>query len=778
MFSIIPVIILLLFCPGEKSILSNEIQTFTGYQHIHNEILSDDHLEIAKHDLCDNYDMTWNFQKEHSYTQENSRFTIHSVSFFSEGYDVSIKDDHAYCVYNDGLVVFDVSDPSAPVLLNEVFIKSRPEEIVIKDDIAIILEPYKGFEFYDIAIPNAPTFAGEFTEIEYPITMELVDSIGYLLVPYGLRILDFSYTLSPTIIGELGLPRDLNSITIQDTLAYIAAEGDGLYIVDISDSQNLQIIMHYYPFDHERIVECIPQDSLVIVGIEQTQKIQILQQLESDSLLLLSTLDPQINIIDDMVLVDEYLYVGGRNPGVKYACQVIDIGDPLNPDIVFSFQDPNLFIESFTLNEHLLYIADLNNELRIWDVSDPASPQFIWISDQPSGLRKIEINSEVAYIVDSSRFFVLSIEDLGRPFIQSEILLEGYPSDLKVKESYAYVVADDEGLYVIDVSDPTSPYIVNQHTDSLSGSRGIVLRDSLAFICDILDGMKILNISDPQDIEFISMFDSEICLLENLVLAGNYAYLANWESIIAVDISDITNPAEIARWSEDGGRRKRAIEYFNNTIYYNDIHTNSFYIRDVTNPDSSFVHFQGHMFSGYVYDYHMNFPILFVPDGTLSAVCVENPVEPQIVEEIYTPHRSNFIAGRDSLLFSSGSSLLIASFDMSGVGIEEEQPHDHDSIYPMISSLHQNYPNPFNPTTSISFDLPGTEGVKQHINLTVYSLRGRHVKTLMNEDLDPGTHQVVWDGKNEQGEQVSSGIFLYTLKIEDQIYTRKMVVIQ
>jgi len=97
---------------------------------------------------------------------------------------------------------------------------------------------------------------------------------------------------------------------------------------------------------------------------------------------------------------------------------------------------------------------------------------------------------------------------------------------------------------------------------------------------------------------------------------------------------------------------------------------------------------------------------------------------------------------------------------------------------PLTLSLYQNFPNPFNPTTTISFDIPGTEDVKQHVDLTIYNLRGRHVKTLISEKLDPGSHKVVWDGKNEQGQHVSSGIYLYTLKSGDKRYTRKMVVLE
>jgi Zn-dependent M28 family amino/carboxypeptidase len=97
---------------------------------------------------------------------------------------------------------------------------------------------------------------------------------------------------------------------------------------------------------------------------------------------------------------------------------------------------------------------------------------------------------------------------------------------------------------------------------------------------------------------------------------------------------------------------------------------------------------------------------------------------------------------------------------------------------PKAFSLAQNRPNPFNPSTTISFEIPGTPDVKQPVTLTVYDIRGRRVKTLVDSELEPGTHRIYWNGRSERGEAVSSGIYLYTLKAGGQTYTRKMTVLK
>jgi len=100
---------------------------------------------------------------------------------------------------------------------------------------------------------------------------------------------------------------------------------------------------------------------------------------------------------------------------------------------------------------------------------------------------------------------------------------------------------------------------------------------------------------------------------------------------------------------------------------------------------------------------------------------------------------------------------------------------DEPERLPLLYSLYQNYPNPFNPTTTISFDIPEEN---QHVKLTVYDLRGRHVKTLIDSELEPGSHKVVWDGRTEHGNTVSSGVYIYNITSNNTSYSRKMIMLK
>ena len=97
-----------------------------------------------------------------------------------------------------------------------------------------------------------------------------------------------------------------------------------------------------------------------------------------------------------------------------------------------------------------------------------------------------------------------------------------------------------------------------------------------------------------------------------------------------------------------------------------------------------------------------------------------------------------------------------------------------DSNFPKNFSLKQNYPNPFNPTTSLRYDLP-EDGL---VNITIYDMMGRIVKTLVNGSQTAGFKSVQWNATNDRNEPVSAGLYLYTIQAGEFRQTKKMVLLK
>jgi len=88
--------------------------------------------------------------------------------------------------------------------------------------------------------------------------------------------------------------------------------------------------------------------------------------------------------------------------------------------------------------------------------------------------------------------------------------------------------------------------------------------------------------------------------------------------------------------------------------------------------------------------------------------------------------------------------------------------------------LEQNYPNPFNPTTTISYTLPKNS----HVRINVYNLLGKHVATLVDQDLSAGDHSIQWNGQNKYGVQVANGVYIYQIKAGEFTKQCKMLLLK
>ena len=97
-----------------------------------------------------------------------------------------------------------------------------------------------------------------------------------------------------------------------------------------------------------------------------------------------------------------------------------------------------------------------------------------------------------------------------------------------------------------------------------------------------------------------------------------------------------------------------------------------------------------------------------------------------------------------------------------------------DVELPANSFTLSNYPNPFNASTTISFGLREAE----NINLAVYDIVGRLVKTLIDEKMDAGEHSIIWDGEDTAGKSVASGIYFYSINIDNKVFSNRMLLLK
>ncbi len=185
---------------------------------------------------------------------------------------------------------------------------------------------------------------------------------------------------------------------------------------------------------------------------------------------------------------------------------------------------------------------------------------------------------------------------------------------------------------------------------------------------------------------------------------------------------------------------------------------------------------------------------VFEEDTCIGAVVVENSSEQILVYsddlnrdqtpfsfEIITSNRGmnqpidNYLVfNEDSGEFENG--LVISGRQESSIIKFENIDDPGNNITPVIEKvqLHDNYPNPFNPETNISFSMPS----EQKVQLTIYNLKGQKVRQLVNGVFASGKHSVVWNGKDDNGKQVCSGLYFYKLKTDNKEISKKMLLLK
>jgi len=126
----------------------------------------------------------------------------------------------------------------------------------------------------------------------------------------------------------------------------------------------------------------------------------------------------------------------------------------------------------------------------------------------------------------------------------------------------------------------------------------------------------------------------------------------------------------------------------------------------------------------------------------------------------------DYVAGV-SAVYDDGVSVIVeVPFTFNGT--------EGDEIVIVATKLHGNYPNPFNPVTNIAYSIK-TAG---KVTLEVYNIKGQLVKTLVNEVMETGDHTAIWNGKDNTGKSVSSGVYFYKMKAGNYTATNKMILMK
>ena len=662
---------------------------------------------------------------------------------------IEIKNNLAFVSDREfGLKIYEINSPSNPILISELELDLSITDIVIQDNIVYLLCYEAKMYIVDILDPYNPIILSEYNTQHNCYRFDMNNNFAYIIGSDGfLEVVDISDPEVPLFIIEFSLPYYLTGCAITEELAFISTL-TGLYMYDITNPYELQEIYWFdsgntkAPTINNQLLLYCGSEGLIIIDFSNLDSIQVISMTEEIRFFdmeirdnkLYCTRGTRVQVIDiSNIQSPEIIQTYYSNYCTKIAVKddfiftntsrgwfnIIDVSDPETPEYLSSL-DVSDINEIYKSTEDELLILRTNNyeTLEFYSMNDPANPEFLYSYDEDGWYcNTFFIDEYIACATFGWRFYIFDLTDPEELIIQGPTSLN-YPSPtswvrcIARKNNYLYL-ATDNSILIVDVSDMENPNPILD-VDINGYIFDLTIKENYMYYVNI-GGLQIYDITDPLDPIECGFWDSNN-RAESFAINNNFVYLADYDGgLKVIDISDPYDPVLV------------------NTIIlnYNSQLTNRPIVRDNK---------------------------LMIIDNRWNEIFVfdlNNPSQPQYVSSFRWFNYSNVIEMFDNYLYSSQDS-NISILDFTEYLSDS---NEFEITVPPFNLI--NYPNPFNPTTTIDFSIQNDSNVE----LTIYNIKGQKIKTLANNNFTQGSHSITWNGDDELGEPVSSGVYLYKLNV-------------
>jgi hypothetical protein len=700
--------------------------------------------------------------------------------------------------------------------LSGIHTEENISDAVMVDEDIIIIEDYRRIKIYDLSSILEPVLISnlDFDGNAYEIIK--YENTCFLKKESSIIIMDISDIQNPFIVNEISFTTDdIKSMCIQSHILYIATDYE-LQLVFVIDPMNPVLISSYDILMQGNYTRCIDIiNNMVVIGSSDGLYIIDVTDLLNPELLTFY----ETYSIRDVNVENGLLYYGGY-----YGFVILDISNPVNIQILSSYEEvgiSELHVSGNILNTFCGFSYD--ESFYRFDVSDLLNP--ILLGDYNEGGNIIAVTNDIAYLFNNDYYHAdLTIIDVSDPdnkyFIGSSYYQCGM-RDIDASNSIIGVCSsENSGVNYFDISDPTIPEWLFSHSFGYNmevGASTVYIKEDLG-IAGFCGGtlsnscIRIHDLGDSENIQVLSGMELGDASIRKIAVKENTAYIGCSGEMFIVDISDLTNPcyvdvidtgfaldieirgcllylAEISRIRifdisnpeiplEVGGwestNRAEAINVLGDYAYVAD-YRGGLKILNVSNSSNPYwvntilPHFDSIIYSKPVIQ-NSKLIISDVNWNELLVYDLTNPAYPNLIES-YKWNRTSYelVSTEDYLITANGSSGYTI-LDLTDLSTES------DLILLPSESLLSIYPNPFNPSTTIRFQL--NNDTTENTELVIYNIKGQKVKQLVSDQLAAGKHEVIWNGTDETGKIVSSGIYFCKLKCGEVIQTKRMLMLK
>lgn len=661
--------------------------------------------------------------------------------------DVAVAGAYSYVAdWSAGLTVIDCSDPADPQLIATEDTPGSARGVVISGTHAYVADGECGLQVIDVANPQNPVIVGSI-DTQGTANRIVVSGTRAFIADglRGLRIFDVSDPANPTALPGVETPGDACGVAVSGNRAYVADYAAGLQIIDIADPQNPHIVTNV-PVAHALSK---------YMGVTVSGRYACVADADH-AMWLVDTEAPNQPVIGveiggpgrDVSVQGNRAYIAAGSGGL----QVVDISDPESPVVVGAGLTPGFAAGIAVLGGHA-FIADDGEGLQVLELTRPANPQLVGSVDTPGRAKKVFVAGPTAYVADGTGGLqIIDVSDPEYPTPLGSALFNGDAADVLVDGVWAYVADREEYLRVVNVSNPQDPLVYSYFRSGTEPS-GLASSGRSLFVAAGGAGLQIYDIADPRVPEWWGEAGSEEALAVVAKEGDTYscAYVA--DRVDGLEVFDVSDPEQPHRESYSDalscgacgvvcrGSLLTVTGPFGVRIYnVGETGIPSFLFGSALPSPAYSAVIEGE-------DHHV-----YIADGSGGLQIYDKVNGPGMLGGIDTPGLACGVAVQGDYVYvaADSSGLLVVPAQCSWITALRDPE-------PAISGMNglRIIPNPSSSGTSVSWNLMRA-GVVQG---AVVDVNGRRVRSLIDATLPPGSHQLIWDGRDENQRRVASGVY-------------------
>jgi hypothetical protein len=666
---------------------------------------------------------------------------------------IASEGEMLYVVAERSCIAFDCSPEHNPWREDAIDLPTEPNALAVQNGIVYAACP-DGLHVLDYSDGNYFEHRAVATDLldlgAVAVQGNIVGIAGY----YGLfQLLDISQPDSLQELGSLQLPsEDVNGIWLQGNLAYLACGDAGLFVVDISNTQSPQLLSQ---FDTPGEARDVALSGNVAVVADRDAGIAFVD---------VSVPSNPVNIQQiacnqpayDVAIAEGRVFVSSFYDGLT-------IYDLQTRQMIGSTPSEDYSVQ-VCVNGNRVYFADYWTGVHVVDVSDAANPMVTALVRELQDSKCVQVHANRVYSAGGrGGLNVYNLESGREGYNDNHMDTPGIVHDLQIDpETGIGYLADYWGLRIVQLQSGQDPVELSFFNTSCI-VMNIAYHEGLLFIAGYTEGLVIVDVSDPYNPVLFGTCDTP-GLAIGVDVQGNLAYVADdWAGLRVIDFSDPGHIHEVGFRDTCGSATDVVVR--GSKAYVSDGGT-GLLVMDISQVDSPEV----------VQLFH----------GGGWAVDVATGEDLVVVSDIYngvTVYRRNGMDLLDSLATYSalyypvgsavdGNRIYVADDVRGMVALELDEYTGivpNVNAEPMTLEVVNNVPNPFNPATRIQFETARSSVV----SVRVFNMNGQLVRSLMNDFLPAGSHEVEFDGSN-----LASGSYVYEVRAGAEATCGRMLLVK